>query len=377
MLQRLGPMRTGLLGDLHLGKSLYGFDLSSYIKRAMWDFFEFCKRESVGMAVQLGDVFDRSTPSEEHRKIVAQWCNEFDRARIPLWIIVGNHDVSSRENAPSALQYLKASTSRSLWVVDRPMCLVDGGGISRDLLFLPFPSPGIYSDRKEFEEDIEQETAGTSGKLLVFSHLNIQGAKLGKQEFVYRGADYSIPDYITRGDIFAGHIHKPQNVGCIEVLGAAERLRFDEVNQQRYFGLIECDDYNEEIRFKKYARHNALNLVQLDIDVSGVGNTEVPTTNAIVYRLPGSRDNSVIKIKPTVDKSSIVDWSEVRDWLYFRGAAHVIIDSPVNVDSTEKKKTYAKDPVIAAKQFIKMRVEDKSDRRKLLNTFKRKLEEVQ
>lgn len=385
-------MKIALLGDLHLGKSLYGFDLSPYIKRAMWDFLGLCRRKKVAVAVQLGDVFDRPTPTEEQRKVVAQWCNEFDRAGIRLYIIVGNHDVLAKKESPSALQYLKSSSLNSnVWVVDRPLVLYPrSSGVAVNLAFLPFPSPGIYRHKGEYEEDIEAalEDDDQRHQLLTFAHLNVTGAKLGNQEFVYRGADYSLPKW--PGRIFCGHVHKPQVLRSVTVIGAAERLRFDETDQVRCFGLVTVDLKDRfsphGINFRKVLRPDALNLVELEIDASSInGSRKAPSTGEVISDIASTHirvgfNRAVIKVTPFVDHQTVVDWGEVRDWLYSDGAEHVHVAPPVSVgekrnDKSEKKQQ-SKDPVKAAERFIKERVRGRKKKADLMDQFLKVLREL-
>lgn len=366
-------MRIALLGDLHLGKSLYGVDLSPYIKCCMWDFVEFCRQTEADMVVQLGDVFDRPTPTEEHRKIVSQWCNEFTRMGIPLFILVGNHDVMARKESPSALQYLKAGArSSNPWIVDRPMLLPMDGAVK--CLFLPFPSPGIYS-ASEYSEDTESAISDYVD--IVFAHLNVVGAKLGNQDYVYRGGAYHLPKLGSK--VFCGHIHTPQQLGDICIVGAAERLRCDEAGQYRYFGLVTID--KEEVSYKRLLRHTALDLVVLEIDASSNNRGGPPSTDDVISDIARTEGytRAVIKITPFVDERSIVDWGVVRNWLYSDGAEHVHLAPPVNAGKKRDEKSkqkYERDPEKAATTFIKGRIKDKKEQADLMDLFLQTLKEL-
>lgn len=386
-------MRIALCGDLHLGRSLYGFDLSPYIQRCMWDFFALCSRLRVDAAVQLGDIFDRPTPTEEQRKIVAQWCNEFERAGIPLFILVGNHDAMAKHGASSALQYLKAGSKTSNpWIVDRPLVLSPGDDeqTNANLVFLPFPSSGIYDTHQEYEEDVEEalEDLDQRHQNIFFAHLNVDGAKLGNQEFVYRGADYSLPELIGKApNVFCGHIHKPQTIRGVEVVGAADRLRFDESGQERFFGLVTVDperQYEPDgITFKRYLRTNALNLVELEIDASGMNRPErAPNTEEVIADIARADINrAIIKITPFVDKHTMVDWSAVQNWLYADGAVHVHLAPPTHIKQESKRKSRkavtVKEPEQAARSFIKERVTSEKERACLIDQFLQCLKGVQ
>lgn len=385
-------MNIGVIGDLHLGRSLYGYSLSDSIRNSMWEFVSFCKRYSVDTAIQLGDVFDRPIPTEADRKLVAQWCNEFDRAKIPLFILGGNHEAMARESTPFALQYLKAGSQKSNpWIVDRPLVFqpADDCKLDVNLILLPFPSSGIYDSATEYNEDVEHALRRLDGSYtsVCFSHLNVTGASLGNQEFVYRGADYVLPDCITCTTI-AGHIHTPQTIGNrIEVIGAADRLRFDEAGQPRYFGLVTTT--KDAVHVTRYVRTTALNLLELVVDASGSNRlNRAKTTDEVIEELANHESRccfqwSVVKVVPYVDRYSVVDWSEVRNWLYSDGARFVQIAPPILVEHEKKvrmrrkrKVISATDPEQAALMFLRSKVSSKSERVALFNLFGKALRQL-
>lgn len=361
-----------VLGDLHLGRHLYGYDLTPHIRRTMYRFLRFCLAKGAGAVVQLGDVFDSSTPKEEHRKALVQWCNEFRGHPFNLFLMTGNHDVSSNKAAPSALETLRCLDLEHVTIVDRPMYIpgqvsgVDPGKALRlPMLFLPFPSPGIYQSFDEYLDEIPDEVDEDT---VVFSHLNVEGAKLGDQEFLYRGGDYYLP--LLGLTTIAGHIHKPQSVrGGIEIVGAAQRLRFDESLGSRWFTLV--DD-----RGVRRYRTSALGLATLEIDVSGLshGGSAISTEEAIAMIDDSDVGGKLIKLVPYVDDSSMVNWEDVRASLYAAGAAHVVMAPPVKMRrEKEKRRRKLVDPVEAATGFVRDRVKCDDDRKVLVKMFKQLL----
>ena len=135
-------MRIGIIGDTHLGRKLYGYDLTGAIRRVMYKFFEFCVNEQVDLAVHLGDMFDTITPTIAHQKLAVQWLNEFERAGIQLRVLTGNHEVSAGSKATTALDCIKAIPYKYVDVVKYPLALSPAD--SPELLFLPFPAPGSF-----------------------------------------------------------------------------------------------------------------------------------------------------------------------------------------------------------------------------------------
>lgn len=368
-----------VLGDLHLGKTLYGYDTTHHVKAAMWAFFEFCKAQQVSYAVQLGDVFDTPTPKEEHRKLFVDWLNEFEKLGIKLFVLVGNHDVLSR-GAPSALESIKAMPWESISIVSKPKLALVAPEHTPVLMFAPFPSPVLFKDSASWEKECYQRIP-KGKKALLFTHSNIDGATFGDQDIVYRGADHCLPSKVIKHSsiqaVIAGHIHKPQRFGKTILIGAAERLRFDEKNQARYFGLI---DRNGKV--KLFNRTKALSMTEISVDTScwDKGGLEPTTEGVLEYLAEYDVKGLFVKVVPYVSETCSVAWGEVSKALYQMGALHVNVAAPIKVRkdvSEEKKLAYSvTDPVKAAASFIKSQVRDKQEQKKLFRLFKQLREEI-
>lgn len=369
-------MIGAVLGDLHLGKSLYGYDTTPHVLKAMHSFLNLCVEQEVSWAVQLGDVFDVPTPKEEHRKLFVQWLNEFERNKIRLFVMAGNHDVLSR-GAPSALSSVKPAPWKYVKIVDRPRVFPMG---ARALMFAPFPSPILFAKSESWEQAC-YERIPNGKKTLLFTHANIDGASFGDQDIVYRGADHCLPKRVIKHpdvqSVLAGHIHKPQRCGKVVLLGAAERLRFDEKNQARYFGLV-----TEGGKVKLVTRADALSMQEIAIDVSCWGTSSLaPTTDAVLeylqdYALAGT----FVKVVPYVGESCSVNWKEVATHVKDAGAIHVHIAPPIKAIKEKEKPETAKlavnKPNLAAKRFIASQITSKKVRASLLAMFKQFRKEV-
>ena len=359
-------MRVAVIGDLHLGKTLYGFDLTPHVRQAMHEFFELCRTLKVGAAVCLGDVYDKPAPSVSLQKLVIQWANEFERACIDLHLLAGNHDVTSNAFAPTALESIRvAAPFQHVHVIDRPTVVRDVGTM------LPFPSPGIYESHEHYVAAVNRLH---HHEPFAFAHLNVSGAKLGEQEFVYRGADHALPEGPWRA-VLNGHIHKPQRLGAIWIVGAAERTSFSERNEPRHFVLL------RQGRVVRYTRPTALRLVQVEPDVSGwaAGRGDVPTTEEVAASIAPKARGALVKVSPFVDDRSVVDWPAVEERLLAAGALSVFVAPAVRLQkavAASSKSVAALDPAAAAARFIGARVHDKQERSRLLQTFKRLQREV-
>lgn len=360
----------GIIGDLHLGKVLYGFDLTPYIRRAMYDFLDLCVLRRVSAAVCLGDVYNTPAPTVLLRKIVSQWVNEFQRAGIDLYLLAGNHDVASSTTAPTALESLRIlTTMQGVHVVDRPQ-------LGHGVLLLPFPSPGIYATVDAYTADVER-VIGNAWVQLSCAHLGIEGASVGDQDFPYRGDAYMVPACARglRARLLLGHIHKPQYLTTkTYVVGAAERTSFAERNEERCFAFVEGPGAS---RLQLVLRPNALRLVQLEPDASWWGTDgHPPTTAELIEENKDKVAGAIVKITPFIDAQAAVDWAWVEEALTAAGALKVIMGPAVSVGTPRHKRSKQAglamvEPARAAALWIKSRVKDKRERKRLWSMWKR------
>lgn len=371
--------RLAVIGDLHLGKTLYGYDLTPHARRAMYSFLDLCVASRVDIAVCLGDIYDRPAPPTPVRKMVSQWVNEFQRAGIDLYLLSGNHDATTSPDAPTALESLRVLIVPSLvHVVDRPT-LLDCGA-----LLLPFPSPGIYATRDEYDKDVQRVMRqGTT--TLVLAHLTMDGASVGEQDFPYHGSDHGLPACLSQEMVLIGHVHKPQTVSPIRhVVGSADRTSFAERNEERGFVLLSMVPDSQGLSTwarKVVLRPDALELVQIEPDVSlwGTGG-HPPTTEEIIADHADKVRGALVKVTPIIDDRASVDWSRVEAGLIEAGALRVFMGPATRAQSAKaKRKTglVSADPEVAATRYIRQRVSDKIERKRVLEVFKRLQKEVE
>jgi hypothetical protein len=373
------------LGDLHLGRAVQGFDTTESTRRIMWAFFKWTRRMKATHAVQLGDATDSSRPKTRHLKMLTQWANTFSRDGVTLYILTGNHDVSSQAGTHSALDPLKAA---GIKVIDRPCVKPLGAGSPIPArrthgLFLPFPPPRTYEDGADWLGQVERaserarELMERGERVYLLAHLNVTGARYGEQELVYRAKAFSIPRALLEmpfTDIICGHVHNPQEVGRVWVQGAAQRLRMDE---RRHDRMMACFSQGG----RREANLDALEMVQIKLDATGenYGGAAV-TTEMVIEALPihpgGVMAGCIVKLMPEVDRQTVVAWSAVEEALYREGALHVYPIVPMKkstreaVERAKKTKGSIPRPAVAGVRFIRSRIGDEAERERIFKMFK-------
>lgn len=348
-------MRIAILGDTHLGRKLKGYDLTTAIRDELYGFHAACRENHISTAVHLGDLFDTPRPALEHEKIAIQWCNEFERSGIQLYLLTGNHDVLAAGSVASALDLIKAFPYKHVRVIDRP-CVIDA------MLFLPFPSSSLYESQSAWLDAIYVVLGDVSRAEVAFTHLNISGVEIGEQEWVYRGGDYLLPEVMWSvvDVLFAGHIHKPQTRlvgedGIIYVVGAAQRFSFAERNNAIAFHIY--DNVSVTTLDRK-----GLPLVQLEVDATCWAGSI------------GDVQGSIVKVKPFAVDGATVDMAAIEEHLYQKGAVHVCFDVVTRETAEQEQRVQPvnREPLKAAAEFIKTtrRTSSMEEKKALYSRFK-------
>jgi len=325
-------MKIAFIGDTHLGRSVHGYDMTPHIQQQMDAFFDFCVKHEVDMAIHLGDLFDTPKPKDTHQRIAIQWAKKFDAEEIQLYLLVGNHDCIARKDYPTALELLKAIDFENVRVVDQArMDLIGHSNKDLYLLSLPFPSAGLIENHKQWRDSIFKllHKKPHDAPFICVSHLNVGGASLGNQNWVYRGKDFAVPDFGIEEKnlqiIVNGHIHKHQLLPSTLCLGAALPLTFGEIENPA--GFLIYDTVEEDSQY--YTADPDVALYDLKLDVTTATNGEPIGTQNILFLIDMlDLNGKLVKLQPVIDLESTVDWDRVVAYLQEKGATHVIAEIP-------------------------------------------------
>ena len=375
-------MKSAFRGDTHLGRTIHGHDISEDIEKVMYRFWQFCEEHDVTCAVHLGDLFDSPKPTLRQQTMALKWCNHFERSCRRLFIITGNHEGIANAQTPTACEIIKQVPYDWVKLIDRPY--YDRNTLpAAGILFLPFPSPGISPNALHWHHNIEMHMQGNRGEpYFVASHLNVDGARLGRQDWVYRGGDYLVPTAIEDDErcqlIVNGHIHKKQHVKKVFMPGSALPLNFGEADHQAQFTIVSGS--GSHLMIENFPI-DTLSFRNYDLDVSAFTNGSALTTaQAVAVARSLSIEGVFVRVKPAVDVESHVEWHRVAEALYGNGARHVVIDSPIRVGHEAAQKVQDQsvgDPIKAAKIFVKGRIPDAKRQADVLDRFLQAKTEVE
>lgn len=233
------------IGDIHLGKSIGGFDLTGDQKYILDQILEIAEQEKADAILVAGDVYDKSVPGEAAVKLFDYFLSRLAEKEITAFIISGNHDSEERMNFGSSLFqanqiYISAKYEGRLY----RHRMEDGEGTVNIYLmpfikasqvrhFFPDEEIATYDDAVRVvlkNSDIDpgernlllahQFVAGKSEEPRLGGSESASAQKVGLVEKI--GWDcFGDFDYVA-----LGHIHSPQSVGREEVRYAGSPLKY-------------------------------------------------------------------------------------------------------------------------------------------------------
>ena len=251
------------LGDLHLGKSLFDFDLTDDQKYILDRILEIADKEAVDGLLVAGDVFDKSIPSEAATNLLDHFLNELSKRNIKVFMVSGNHDSDDRLNYGSSLFESNNIFISAVFDGKLHKQSVSAGAVDVDIYMLPFVKAsqvrhfypdeviGSYDDAVRIV--LKNTPLDKTHKNILVAHQFVAGTDedpaLGGSESIGTrsvglvekiGYDcFDDFDYVA-----LGHIHSPQRIGRDEVRYSGSPLKYSlsEVNNEKSVPLIKISE---------------------------------------------------------------------------------------------------------------------------------------
>ncbi len=247
------------ISDIHLGKTLHQYNLIENQKYLLFQLLDYMNEQDIKLLVIAGDVYDRSTPSQEAVNLLDEFISSaILKYNIKILMISGNHDSSDRLHFASSL--LKENGLHIETHLKKEMPYVE----IEDTRFymLPFVKPGQI--RMMFDQDVHTFDEALRYYLSLqeidkeFKNVLITHQFVGHQSIV---SDSEVPisvggTEVIQADIFddfdyvaLGHLHAPQHIQreTIRYSGSLMRYSFDEVKQKKSIVVVDTDDFSYEL----------------------------------------------------------------------------------------------------------------------------------
>jgi DNA repair protein SbcD/Mre11 len=222
-------MRLLHTSDWHIGIKLGNFDyLPSQKEFANW-LLAIVKTEAIDVVLVAGDIFDKSTPSEDSINLVDEIFVNLLGIGVSVVVISGNHDSAERLNFCS-----RAMENAGLYIRTEQRNLSDIGvpihfeknGESVSIIPIPFLDPQRVIEIGEAERShgglikeilrVRVKEVEDPSKTVVMSHAFVAGGSESDSErkiSVGGAARVATDVYQGFGYVALGHLHRPQPVG--------------------------------------------------------------------------------------------------------------------------------------------------------------------
>jgi len=325
--------------DLHIGIEAYGqLDPQTGLNRRVVDFLQAFDRivehaiqEEADLVLFCGDAFKNRDPSPTYLREFAIRLRRLLEAGIPVFLLVGNHDLPGMEKRATPLDIF-AEFRPLLRGEDHHLIVGRREAVHRiptrrgllQLIAMPFPMRSrLRKDEawrnlppEELDHQLREalhavlqgllEQLDPSLPTLVAGHFSVQGAVYGSERAVMIGYDVVLPPSMFRHPaidyVALGHIHRHQVVGDglppIVYSGSVERVDFTEENEPKGFCWVEVRRGSTQWRFVELP---ARPFRTLTLDLRDASDPEMAALAQIRRAAPSIREAVVriaLRIRP-------------------------------------------------------------------------------
>ncbi|MBQ3916127.1 MAG: exonuclease SbcCD subunit D [Ruminococcus sp.] len=244
------------ISDLHLGKKVCDFPMLDLQDNILRQILAAVDSESPDCVIIAGDVYDKSSPPTQAVTMFDNFLTDLVSRNVHIFIISGNHDSPERLSfGAHIMEACNVHISGAYKGIISPVTLTDHLG-EVDFYMLPFLRPSTV---RPFFKDIEIKSyndavntaidamhADFSRRCVIISHQFVTGAVTSDSEELTVGGLENVDAAAYDGFDYAalGHIHKPQNVGSVNIRysGTPLKYSFSEANQQKSVTIAELGE---------------------------------------------------------------------------------------------------------------------------------------
>jgi exonuclease SbcD len=297
--------------DLHLGVENYGrIDPATGLSTRLGDFLavldemvDYALENKADLVLFCGDAYKTREPTQTQQREFARRINRLATAGIPVFLLVGNHDMPNAVGRATATEIFDTLAVKNVYVAGRPGTYkIETAGGTVQIVALPWLRRSALLTREDaknlsleqvnekMQEALTQVIAVQAAALdptlpaLLAAHVSVGPARPGSESMMAIGQEpvlllsgVALPafDYVA-----LGHIHKQQVLSekpPVVYAGSLERVDFSEEKDEKGFYIVDIEPGTEE-RKVSYQFHPvktrrfltvAITLEQTDADPTG------------------------------------------------------------------------------------------------------------
>jgi len=251
-------MRFIHTADWHLGKLFHGVHLTEDQAYVLDQFTDFVRESEPDLVIVAGDIYDRAVPPPDAVRLLNDTVSQIVLGlRVPMLIIVGNHDSPERLAFGSQLlaeQHLHIITDISPDCA--PLRFTDDQG-PVNVFAIPYAEPAVVRERLGVDDVHDHDAAmkvvtglakaarPKGERSVLVAHAFASGGKTSESErpLSVGGVGNVAKTRFSGFDYVAlGHLHKPQSMGeSTHYSGSLMKYSFSEAGHDKCVKLVEID----------------------------------------------------------------------------------------------------------------------------------------
>ena len=305
-------MKIVHFSDVHVGVENYGrIDPDTGLSARLGDFLstfdevvEYAIAERADLALFTGDAYKSRNPSQTHQREFAARIARLANAGIPVFLVVGNHDMPLTAGPATALEIFDTLGVRMVHVGERLATLVvDTPSGSVQIVSVPWVRRSHFLASEErsgltidainalIQDRLTEGVKSLAERLdpslpaVLAAHVTVSSAVVGgsTRDSVRHGSERSMMlgrDHVLLRSSLArpqfdyvalGHIHKHQVVGeqpMMAYAGSLERVDFGEEGDDKGFCVVELDSSlpaGSRLKSFRFQKVNARKFITIDV----------------------------------------------------------------------------------------------------------------
>jgi exonuclease SbcD len=289
---------------------------------------EYALAEHVDLVLFAGDAYKSRDPNPTHQREFARRVFRLAAAQIPVFLLVGNHDIPNTVGRANTLDIFATLEVENVTVARIPKTYhISTRSGPLQIIALPWIVRSQMLSREEhrnrtlaeIEEQLlqlvdkflTQEVAGLDPAVptIVAVHGNVQGAVYGSERSVMLGQELVLSPGLLKNKAFdyiaLGHIHRHQVLNQeppIVYSGSVDRVDFGEEKEAKGFVIVEVERGRTQFQFVPLP--GTRRFVTIEVNAEG------PDPMAEVQRAVAAHDikDAIVRmiIHTTVEKNQLL-----------------------------------------------------------------------
>ena len=324
--------------DVHIGVESYGsIDETTGLNSRLTDFLaafdqvvDFAISSEVDVVLFAGDAYKSRDPTQTHQREFAKRIARLSDAKIPTFLLLGNHDMPNVISRATALDIFNTLKVPNIVIGDRLTTYqLETKNGTLQIIALPWIRRSSFLAREEtrnlsieqINEEIQVRITNLISKeieqldvnipAVLVGHVSLNTAVTSSEKSMLLGRDpiimQSVLANISLDYVALGHIHKHQILSkqpYVVYSGSLERVDFGEENDHKGFCVIDIDPSlpsGSRIVNFNFETVSGRNFLTIEVKVDKVQDPTIETLKAIKRN---HFAGSIVRIKINMSQES-------------------------------------------------------------------------